>query len=313
MDLSKLYNDPTFPGSLGGKSRFYNEVKKLYPKVTLKEIEKFLRTERSYILHRPVRKPKFYRKVYTKGINYLWQADLLDLQKHSRKNNGYRYCCFVIDTFSKKLWVEKLKRKTGLQLTQALSLLLMTERPIKLQVDRGTEFYNSSFKTMLDSLGIQLYSTFSDKKASIVERVQRTIRGRLFKAFTSQNNKRWVDVLPQLVESYNSSVHSTIKMKPNDVKPQHTQLIMNRLYFNEKYQSTVYKEKYRKKLFKIGTKVRITKIRKTFSKEADQKWTDEIFIIRKVLRKHFPITYLLSDLNGEVIEGSFYAEELQLI
>ena len=134
MNLSKLYNDPQFAGSLGGKKRFYSEVKKLYPNVTLKEIEKFLHSEKSFVLHKKVSKPKFYRKVYTKGINYLWQADLLDLQKYWRKNRGYRYCCFVIDTFSKKLWVYPLKRKTGLQLTKALTLLFTSKRPIKLQV-----------------------------------------------------------------------------------------------------------------------------------------------------------------------------------
>ena len=211
MDLSKLYNDPSFAGSFGGKKRFYVEVKKLYPNVSIKEIEQFLQIERSYVLHRTVHKPKFYRKVYTKGINYLWQADLLDLQKYSRKNRGYRYCCFVIDTLSKKLWTMPLKRKTGLQLTKALILLFTAEQPKKLQVDRGTEFYNATFKKMLFALDIQLYSTFSDKKASICERVQRTIRGRLFKAFTSQNSQKWIDIIPKLADSYNSSVHSTIK------------------------------------------------------------------------------------------------------
>jgi hypothetical protein len=72
--------------------------------------------------------------VYTKGINYLWQADLLFLDKYWRTNGGYRYCCFVIDTLSKKLWGFPLKRKTGLQLTKALTPLFTAERPQKLQV-----------------------------------------------------------------------------------------------------------------------------------------------------------------------------------
>ena len=134
MDLSKLYNDPTFEGALGGKRKFYNAVKKLDPKITIKQIDKFLKTEKSYYLHEPARNPKIYRKVFTKGINYLWQADLLYMDKYWRSNNGYRYICFVIDTLSKKLWGFPLKRKTALQLTKALTPLFTSERPEKLQV-----------------------------------------------------------------------------------------------------------------------------------------------------------------------------------
>ena len=184
---------------------------------------------------------------------------------------------------------------------------------ILIQVDRGTEFYNFMFQNMLSALNVQMYSTYSEKKASIVERVQRTIRSRLFKAFTGQGNQKWVDVISKLVESYNNSVHRTIKMRPNDVKLKHTKLILNRIYLNEKYRDTIYREKYRKKLLKVGERVRIVKERKLFDKEALQKWTNEIFVIREVQRKNFPITYLLSDLNGEDIEGSFYFEELQQV
>ena len=134
MNLSKLYNDPSFEGSFSGKIKFYNAVLKKHPSITIKQIEKFLETEKSFYLHQQVRKPKIYRKVYTKGINYLWQADLLFLDKYWRTNGGYRYCCFVIDTLSKKLWGFPLKRKTGLQLTKALTPLFTAERPQKLQV-----------------------------------------------------------------------------------------------------------------------------------------------------------------------------------
>ena len=134
MDLAKLYNDPLFEGSFSGQQKFYEAVKKIYPNVTMRQIEKFLKTENSYSLHKPPQRPKYFRKVITKGINYLWQADLLFLDKFWRTNKGYRYCCFVIDTLSKKLWAFPLKRKTGLQLTKALTPLFTAERPKKLQV-----------------------------------------------------------------------------------------------------------------------------------------------------------------------------------
>ena len=164
----------------------------------------------------------------------------------------------------------------------------------------------------MNALDVDLYSTYSDKKASIVERVQRTIRGRLFKLFTANKNNKWVDALPEIIESYNNSVHSTIQMKPNDVKPEHTNILLKRLYSNKKYTDTIRREKYRKKLLKVNDLVRIVKERSFLEKEAVQKWTIELFKIRKVERQNFPITYLLTDLNDEDILGSFYYEELKI-
>ena len=166
---------------------------------------------------------------------------------------------------------------------------------------------------MLDALDITLYSTYSDKKASIVERVQRTIRGRLFKVFTARNTMKWIDVLPKLVESYNNSKHRTINMKPNDVQREHVPHLLNRIYKNTKYLKAVKQEKYRKRLLKVGNLVRITKAKGFLAKEAVQQWTVEVFKIRKVERQNFPITYLLADLNDENILGSFYREELQQV
>jgi len=166
---------------------------------------------------------------------------------------------------------------------------------------------------MLDALGVSLYSTYSDKKASIVERVQRTIRGRLFKTFTARNTKKWIDVIPKLVESYNKSKHRTINMKPNDVQRQHVPQLLKRIYKNTEYLESIKREKYRKKLLKVGNLVRITKTKGFLAKEAVQQWTVEVFRIKKVERQNFPITYLLADLNNESILGSFYREELQQV
>ena len=108
-----------------------------------------------------------------------------------------------------------------------------------------------------------MYSTFTNKKASIVERVQRTIRNRILKLFTIQNDHKWYDNLPKIIESYNNSIHSTIKMRPNDVKPEHTSTILRRLYFDKKDLEIERREKYRKRLLKVSDSVRIAKDKKT--------------------------------------------------
>ena len=302
MNLSQLYSDPSFPGSFGGVERFYREVKKKYP-VTRKQIKQFIESQKPYTLHKQIRKPREYRRVYAHGINDLWQADLLDLQKYKDENEQYRYACFVIDVFSKKLWVKPLKFKTGAALTKALSLLIMMERPKKLQCDQGTEFFNKKVAKMLEAFEVKLYHSYSDKKASVVERVQRTIRSRLFRAFTQQKNHNWISIIDYILDGYNHSYHRSIKMAPADVKASNTTKIRKTLYPNIK--------KYKKRAeFKVGDLVKITSFRNTFKKEADRGWGNENFVIKAKLNTK-PTTYYLQDLQGEDISGSFYFEELQ--
>ena len=301
--LSKLYYDPAFPGGFRGEEAFYQEAKLKSPDLTRSQVSNFLRKQEPYTLHRRIVKPKTYRRVYTKGINYLWQGDLLDFQSRSGENDGFNYICCVIDTFSKMLWTFPLKNKSGPALVKALSRHFLLLRPKKLQVDQGTEFYNKKFKLMLDAYGILLYSTYSDKKASIVERVQRTLRNRLGKIWTKNKNKRWIDVLPKITSSYNNSLHRSIKMRPINVKPKHTKVILGRLYP---------KETAKKRKIKVGDLVRIAAVKRTFAKESDVAWSREVFLVKKVLDS-IPVTYHLEDLKGEDIEGGFYFEEIQKI
>ena len=301
MDLSKLYSDPSFPGSYSGLERFYQAVKERFPNVTRSEVREFLKSQDSYTLHKGIRKPRKYRRTLVFAPRDLWQIDLLDMQKFARENRGYRYMCVIIDCFSKFLWIKPLKTKRGKETVKALALLLMNERPNKIQADQGSEFFNKDVAKMLEAFGPKLYHTFSDKKAAIVERVQRTIRQRLGRFFTRQNNHNWIDHIQELVLSYNNTQHSTIKMNPADVRPEHTANIFARLFPDE----TTKKAK-----FKVGDRVRITAKRTFLQKEYISGWTKEIFVINTV-QKTKPITYILEDESKEAISGGFYAEELQ--
>ena len=104
MDLKKFYLDPKFPGSYSGAYKFYQEVKNIHPKVTLKKVNEFLKSQDAYTLHKRTRKPKFSRTLVFKPRD-LWQIDLLDMQKYSKENDGYRCICVIIDCFSRYVWV----------------------------------------------------------------------------------------------------------------------------------------------------------------------------------------------------------------
>lgn len=168
------------------------------------------------------------RCVLLRDIDDLWQADLIDVQKISNINSNYNFILIVIDCFSKYVWVRPLKNKTKDSVTKAFQSILHNGRtPINLQTDWGKEFYNKSFKKEMQAHSINHYSTFSTKKASIVERVIRTIKGKLYKTFSLKGNFKWIDgTLEKVVSDYNHTKHRTIQMCPAKVNKHTKHIVM---------------------------------------------------------------------------------------
>ena len=135
MDLKKYYSDPKFNGSFAGQRTFYEAVKLKHPNVKKKQVQNYLKTDDAYTLHRPVRRPKKFRRVYTKGIAYLYQIDLIDMSHLSSENKSWKWIVNVIDTFSKKMWCFKTKNKTAKTIVSVLNSLLTTHRPKKIETD----------------------------------------------------------------------------------------------------------------------------------------------------------------------------------
>jgi hypothetical protein len=161
---------------------------------------------------------------------------------------------------------------------------------------------------MLEKHGVKMFSTNSDKKAQVVERFNRTLKLRMGKLFDAQNSFRYVDKLQDLVNNYNNTVHSTIKMKPVDaIKPENYDKLMTNYYASSTGPNSALKVK-----FEVGDIVKIPIYLSTFTKEMTGKWTRELFKVSKV-NDTVPVTYNLVDLNNEPIEGTFYTEELQKI
>jgi hypothetical protein len=257
-------------------------------------------------LHKPARRHFPRRKVATFGIDDLWQADLVEMIPFSRINQGYKYLLTVIDTFSKVARAIPIKSKKGKDVTAAFAKTLKKSKPRNLQTDWGKEFYNSQFKDLMAKHDINHYSTYSDLRASIVERFNRTLKSRMYKLFTLKGNRKWVTALPQLLKQYNSTYHRSINARPVDVNAKLEKNIRNRLLVPPPSDG-------RPSKLKVGDKVRISKIKSILDKGYLQNWTNEVFIITKVDRTFIPFMYVLKDELGEPIAGKFYKEELQKI
>ena len=117
-------------------------------------------------LHKPVIRNFITRTVYS-GFRDIWGADLADMQLISKFNKGFRFLLCVIDIFSKYAWVVPLKDKKGVTITNNFQKILnnSTRKPSKIWVDKGSGFYNSSFKKWLKDNGIEMYSTHNEGKS----------------------------------------------------------------------------------------------------------------------------------------------------
>lgn len=266
------------------------------------------RTDLVNELHHAARKNFARRQTQMRRIEDSLQADLVEMIPYATKNKNMRYILTVINIFSKKAYARALKNKTGREVTRAMtSILDSIEHSIKnLHVDRGSEFYNGVMQKMLTDRGIHLYSTFSSKKAAIIERFNRTLKSKMWKIFSLRGSYKWIDILSKLINEYNDTKHRTIGMKPNQVNKRNEQQLLNTVY---NYRHTI--TNTHKPKFQIGDPVRLSKYKNLFDKGYTPNWTTEIFKIRKIVYT-VPITYLIESLSGEEILGTVYAEELQL-
>ena len=234
-----------------------------------------------------------------------WSADLIDKSSISKNNNNYKFILTVIDIFTKYAWAIPLKNKSGLSITNGFKIVLVehpqggseSRKPEKLWVDRGSEFYNKTFKSLLKEYETKLYSTYSDLKAVFVERFNRTLLHIINKPMFINDDGNWVNILNDTVITCNNNIHSTINMTPVDASNNPDKV---------KY---TFSFKNNKPKLKVGDYVRNADKRNIFSKGYTSKWNRELFKVNEILKTQPPI-YKIEDMNGEIIEGKYYKQEL---
>ena len=192
-----------------------------------------------------------------------------------------------------------IKDKKGICIANAFDKIIkQSERkPNKIWVDQGSEFYNNNFKKWLSDNNIIMYSTYNEGTSVVAEKFIRTLKNKLYKHMTATGKNVYYDVLDDVVNKYNNTKHSTIKMKPIDVGNNN-----KRVYIDE--------HNDKDSRFKVGDRVRISKFKNIFAKGYTPNWSKETFIVDKI-NDTVPDTYNIKDLNDEEIIGSFYDRELQ--
>ena len=223
------------------------------------------------------------------------------MQLISKFNKGIRFLLCVIYIYSKYAWVVPLKDKNGVSIVNAIQSILnkSNRKPSQIWVDKGSEFYNRSMKSWLEKNDIEMYSTHNEGKSVVAERFIGTIKNKIYKHMTSISRNVYIEKLDDIVNEYNNTKHRTNKMTPIDVKDN------TYIDFGKEVNDNEPK-------FKFGDHVRISKYKKFFAKGYTPNWSEEIFVIKNI-KNTVPWTYVIDDLNGEEITGTFYEKELQKI
>ena len=245
------------------------------------------------------------KKIYN-HIDELWSIDLADMIDYKTSNNkGYRYIIIIIDNFSKHKWAIPLKNKYSQTITNEFSNNLTASKwkPLKIESDRGTEFYNSNFQNFLKSKNIHHYSRYNDKGPSIGERVIRTVRSLLKKPVFLARNADWIRELPSVIKQYNNTVHSSTKMKPiNASKKSNEKKVYNNLKDNRENQ---------KPKIKLGHLVRRADIKRVFSKGDSTNYSYEIYTKTQIVHYTIP-SYKIKYLPERYNENPLLPSNLNL-
>ena len=181
--------------------------------------------------------------------------------------------------------IQKVKKdKKGISIVNAFQEILndSKRKPNKIWVDKGSEFYNNSFKKWLKDNDIVMYSTNNEGKSVVAERLIRTLKNKIYKYMTAISKNVYIDRLDDIVKECNNTYHKSIKMKPVDVK--------DNTYIGFKKEINNKDPK-----FKVGDHVRISKYKNIFAKGYMPNWSEEIFAIKKI-KNTVPWTYVINDL-----------------
>ena len=142
-----------------------------------------------------------------------------------------------------------------------------------------------------------MYPIYNEGKSVAAERFIKNLKNKIYNHMTTIGKNIYFNDLDDIVKKYNNTVHSSIKIKLKDVTGD--SFVEYSEEINEKDPK-----------FKVGDNVRISKYKNIFVKGYTPNWSKKVFVVNKV-QNTVPWTYLINDLNGEEIKGSFYEKELQ--
>ena len=235
-------------------------------RLPVSKVRQFLHSKASYIKFTLAAR-KFKRmRAFARFRNEIWCMDLSYVDKLAEENNGVKYSLVRQDFFDRGVNANGRKTKDSQETVKAFSFMITKKnRPKKIWFDKGTEFAEA-FKKFCTAEGIQVYSTMSETKAAVAERTIRSFKNIVYR-YMEDFGYKYIHKLPQFITNLNSRRNSSTDVRPNTVK-------------NCDFMSILYSKplrEFKKPIFKIGERVRISKYDLLFRKGYKPQFTREVF------------------------------------
>ena len=243
--LPRYYFQDNNPAAFAGPQKLYSVLEKKYPGVfSIAYLRQWLSDQDAYSLQKSSRHRFKTANVRVTAIGEQFDIDLLSMSNFAEENDGVRFLLCAIDILSRKLWVRVLKSKTAKEVLSAMKDILrnISQTKIKkIRADKVSEFSNQFFKKYMKASNIYFFTTNNPPKSYFVERVQRTLKERLYRMMRHRRTYRYIDELQGIVASYNRTPHrGSGGMAPNDV--------------NKDNEADVWAQMYLKKTNKVNAK-----------------------------------------------------------
>lgn len=298
----KTYFDPKVPASYQSVESFA----KNNTGVNAKRLKETLQGEESYTLTRNVRTSKTRQmRVPLLSLNHQWDSDLAFLHL----DRGYKGFLLCVDVFSRQAHACAIKTTSAAETIRCFKKIFAEKKPSQIRSDGGTEYRALKVREFLKEQGVAHYISQSTHQANFAESCIKTIKSKLTKYMLRNNTDKWVDVLADVIHSYNNTIHSALGRTPASINVDNQEEALLQQYVIK--EPRVHKKRSFK--YSIGDHVRISYRRRAFPRAYDVKWTGEYFTVTKRYISQNINQYKLKDYNGEPIVGAFYESELQKI
>ena len=306
-DLEKNYDNVNHPISFLSPQKIYGYYKK---KIPLKTIKNVVAKYEGYTLLKPERKTKIHTPTLSFYVGDLIQADLFYVDRLAEYNKGVKYILSCICVHSKFAYLETMTTKTAQETKEKLSLILerMPTKPNAFAFDMGKEFKNDIVEKFLKNLGIKTFFTLAENKCAVVEKFQRTFQKSLYTYLVQKETFIYIDVLENLLNNYNNTVHTTIKMTPAQAL-----LPSNKILLEEAHAEIKSKRRLKKvqPIYKKNQRVRVSLKKNKFTRSYDVSNSYEEYIIHEILTDRIVPYYILKDWKNRILTGKFLQNQLQ--
>ena len=255
--LQELYEANGFPGI----AKLYSIVKQHKLKIPLKDVSDFVNNNEVSQLHKRTKKVKG-RHITTTGPQTEYQIDLLDMQKFAKNNKGMKWVLICVDIFTRRAEAVAIKTKSTEDTLEGLETIIKKlGKPQIIASDNGGEFKGAVAKWLKHQHILHKTNEILDHKVlGIIDRFSQTLKNMLYKYFTKSQTTEWLTVLPKFIKAYNSTIHSSLGISPNDAEKYPTDT-RNIHYKRMLDNSTAEESKIH-----IGDFVRVKKFKETFDR-----------------------------------------------